>query len=35
MAQFYMLNNLRNGFVIILKFNFLEIQLGISIHKKH
>ena len=25
----------RNVFVIILKVNFLEIELGISIYKKH
>ena len=30
----YMLNSSRNVFVIILKLNFLEIQLGISIYGK-
>ena len=31
----YMLNSTRNVFVVILKLNFLEIKLGISICKKH
>ena len=31
----YMLNSSRNAFAIILKLNFLEIQLGISNYKKH
>ena len=30
-----MLNSSRNIFVIILKLNFLKIQLGISIYEKH